>query len=238
MSLTRVELGVRDHRPDPPSERLVAVPWIQDDPTGSGHAVLPWYGCSVGNNRTSVRVGQDGGVEAYNPRTSSWTPVAPMLTGRDNLAATTGLDGRIYAIGGRGFNAYLTMVEAYTPSTNTWTRVAAMPTAAGPCSRTRPVSEPKRLHSGHIWIGAVPTENGRAREGTHGSRRNVESRRDGRQAKDERLMNPQTVRKEACGLVVEAGQVVLQVADPSLRPAGEVAEFALRETAPHTQSMH
>jgi N-acetylneuraminic acid mutarotase len=71
-------------------------------------------------------------VEAYNPRTNTWTTVAPMHEPRAGLAAVTGTDGRIYAIGGRtqdptAFSPMaLATVEAYTPSTNTWSMVAPM----------------------------------------------------------------------------------------------------------------
>jgi N-acetylneuraminic acid mutarotase len=59
-----------------------------------------------------------------------WATAAPMPTARVYLAAATGRDGRIYAIG--GYNASgtpLNTVEAYTPSTNTWATMAPMPTA-------------------------------------------------------------------------------------------------------------
>src|SRR5207302_4087591 len=60
---------------------------------------------------------------------SFWSTVASMPTARAALAAVTGADGRIYAIGGfsatRGF---VNTVEAYTPSTNSWSTVAPMPT--------------------------------------------------------------------------------------------------------------
>jgi N-acetylneuraminic acid mutarotase len=68
-------------------------------------------------------------VEAYNPRTNKWTTVAAMATARHGLAAVTGPDGRIYAIGGSGSGVSLNTVEAYNPTTNTWTTVANMPTA-------------------------------------------------------------------------------------------------------------
>jgi hypothetical protein len=57
-----------------------------------------------------------------------------MPTARTDLAAATGPDGRVYAIGGNHggpdntFNPVGT-VEAYDPSTNTWSTVAPMPTA-------------------------------------------------------------------------------------------------------------
>src|SRR5207302_1896654 len=77
-----------------------------------------------------------------------WTTVAPMPTVRSDLAAATGSDGRIYAIGGdtlsAGSGAFLDIVEAYDPRTNTWscsrgdtspgcanTSLAPMPTPRG-----------------------------------------------------------------------------------------------------------
>jgi hypothetical protein len=50
-------------------------------------------------------------VEAYNPSTDTWTPVANMPTVRGQLAATSGRDGRIYVIGG-GNGGFLNTVEA------------------------------------------------------------------------------------------------------------------------------
>jgi Kelch motif len=56
----------------------------------------------------------------------SWHPVAPMPTSRASLAAATGPDGKIYAIGGCAPGNCVRNttrsdgVEAYNPSTNTW----------------------------------------------------------------------------------------------------------------------
>lgn len=58
----------------------------------------------------------------------SWTTVAPMLTARDNLAAATGADGRIYAIGGTA-PLFVGTVEAYTLSTDSWSAGKPIPTA-------------------------------------------------------------------------------------------------------------
>jgi WD40 repeat protein len=52
-----------------------------------------------------------------------------MPTARGGLAAVTGPDGRIYAIGGNAPGKSLNTVEAYDPTTNTWATVANMPTA-------------------------------------------------------------------------------------------------------------
>ncbi|MFC9534341.1 Kelch repeat-containing protein [Streptomyces sp. NPDC056975] len=67
---------------------------------------------------------------------NTWSPTAPMPTRRYLLAAATGCDGSVYAIGGLaamteeansdvGLSA---TVEVYTPSTGTWTAAASMPT--------------------------------------------------------------------------------------------------------------
>ena len=37
---------------------------------------------------------------AYDPRTNTWSTLASMSTPRGSLAAATGPDGRIYAVGG------------------------------------------------------------------------------------------------------------------------------------------
>src|SRR5439155_19023786 len=70
-------------------------------------------------------------VEAYTPATNSWATVAPMATGREGLAAATGPDGLVYAIGGTntGESTSLNTVEAYPPGTNGWVTAASMPTA-------------------------------------------------------------------------------------------------------------
>ncbi len=44
-------------------------------------------------------------VVALTPGTEQWVAVAPMSVGRQLLAATTGADGRIYAVGGHNLSA-------------------------------------------------------------------------------------------------------------------------------------
>jgi N-acetylneuraminic acid mutarotase len=65
-----------------------------------------------------------------------------MPTGREFVAAATGPDGRIYAIGGALGGPGVgdtNSVEAYTPGTNSWATVASMPTArAGFAAATGP----------------------------------------------------------------------------------------------------
>ena len=63
---------------------------------------------------------------------NAWTTVAPMPGGaRDSLAAATGPDGRIYAIGGFDGSNHLDRVEAYDVATNTWSTEAPLPVARG-----------------------------------------------------------------------------------------------------------
>jgi N-acetylneuraminic acid mutarotase len=59
---------------------------------------------------------------------NAWTTVAPMPGGaRDSLAAATGPDGLIYAIGGFDGSTHLNRVEAYDVATNTWSTEASLP---------------------------------------------------------------------------------------------------------------
>jgi N-acetylneuraminic acid mutarotase len=62
-------------------------------------------------------------VEAYAPNAGTWSLIASMKTIRADLAAVTGPDGRIYAIGGD-----TSRVEAYTRETDSWTLVASLKT--------------------------------------------------------------------------------------------------------------
>jgi hypothetical protein len=72
-------------------------------------------------------------VEAYTPSTNTWERLPDMPTARETVAATTGLDGRIYAISGKDttLNGAPVRVEAYTPSTKTWETLASLPEALG-----------------------------------------------------------------------------------------------------------
>jgi hypothetical protein len=120
----------------------------------------------------------------------AWTTLAPMPSAREWLGAATGLDGRIYAIGGN-YLATLDnrdVVEAYEPSSATWVTVAPMPTprndlatATGPDGRIYaiggfgPESPPVPLDtvecydpSTHVWspVAPMPTARGAARAAT------------------------------------------------------------------------
>ncbi|HLJ92627.1 MAG TPA: kelch repeat-containing protein [Gemmataceae bacterium] len=68
---------------------------------------------------------------------SSWATVASLPTARAALAAATGLDGRIYAMGGfSAYGGFVNTVEAYNAITNTWSTVAPMPTARADLAAT------------------------------------------------------------------------------------------------------
>jgi len=82
------------------------------------------------------------GPNALNPRAAvaaraeppvgSWSPLASMSTARFGLAAATGSNGIVYAIGGSTGLAVTTVVstvEAYDPTTDRWSAVAPMPSA-------------------------------------------------------------------------------------------------------------
>lgn len=73
-------------------------------------------------------------VESYDPNTDQWQTVASMPTGRASLAATTALDGRIFALGGskvddNGHWTPLKTAEVYDPKTNAWQALSTMSVA-------------------------------------------------------------------------------------------------------------
>lgn len=91
--------------------------------TGVNNGILYAIGGS-GNNATCCN--QFATLEAYNPATNTWTPMAPMPTGREGLAAGV-VNGILYAVG--GYNGVVnTLVEAYDPVANTWVTRAPMST--------------------------------------------------------------------------------------------------------------
>ncbi|XP_043281297.1 kelch-like protein 5 isoform X2 [Venturia canescens] len=72
-------------------------------------------------------------VERYDPKTDTWTMVAPMSIARETVGVCT-LGDRLMAVGGYDGHQYLTLVEAYDPYLNEWQRVAPLNSGkAGPC---------------------------------------------------------------------------------------------------------
>ncbi len=93
--------------------------------TGLDGRIYAIGGCLTSDGYTGLNT-----VEVYNPATNSWSSAAPMPTARTGLAAVTGPDGRIYAIGGYNFmGGHFNAVEVYNPLTNSWATAAPMPTA-------------------------------------------------------------------------------------------------------------
>jgi subtilisin family serine protease/N-acetylneuraminic acid mutarotase len=59
---------------------------------------------------------------------SAWTTRDSMPTARSGLGVAVASNGRIYAIGGVGYDASGAIVEEYDPATDTWTTRTSMPT--------------------------------------------------------------------------------------------------------------
>lgn len=80
--------------------------------TGSPHRrVLGYAAATAGDGRIDfiggcpddLRLcGRSTPVDAYDPRTNTWTPLGVTQNARQALAATTGPGGRVYAVGGAG----------------------------------------------------------------------------------------------------------------------------------------
>ncbi|XP_036596126.1 kelch-like protein 4 [Trichosurus vulpecula] len=59
-------------------------------------------------------------VERYDPKTDTWTTVAPLSVPRDAVGICT-LGDRLYAVGGYDGHSYLNTVESYDTQNNEWT---------------------------------------------------------------------------------------------------------------------
>ena len=108
----------------------------------------------AGTGGRAITVSVSAGGPDFQPA-GTWASVAPIPTPRNGLAATTGPDGRIYALGGAtaGFTPSAA-AEVYTPSTNTWARIASLPaTRAEPAAATGP--------DGRIYLIGGYTPDGR-----------------------------------------------------------------------------
>jgi len=71
-------------------------------------------------------------AEAYDPKTNTWTPRAPMPTGVEGAGAALGADGKIYVVGGtRSYSSPLPLklVQVYDPVKDKWSK--------GPSLKTR-----------------------------------------------------------------------------------------------------
>ncbi|XP_054575817.1 kelch-like protein 1 isoform X1 [Eptesicus fuscus] len=64
-------------------------------------------------------------VERYDPKTDTWTTVAPLSMPRDAVGVCL-LGDRLYAVGGYDGQTYLNTMESYDPQTNEWTQMASL----------------------------------------------------------------------------------------------------------------
>lgn len=58
----------------------------------------------------------------YDPKTDTWTLVAPISSPRDAVGVCV-LGDRVFAVGGYDGHNYLNEVESYDPQANEWTKV-------------------------------------------------------------------------------------------------------------------
>lgn len=58
----------------------------------------------------------------YDPKTDTWTTVAPLSVPRDAVGICP-LGDRLYAVGGYDGHTYLDTVESYDAQNNEWTEV-------------------------------------------------------------------------------------------------------------------
>uniref|UniRef100_A0A8C6Y4S5 Kelch like family member 1 n=1 Tax=Naja naja TaxID=35670 RepID=A0A8C6Y4S5_NAJNA len=64
-------------------------------------------------------------VERYDPKTDTWTMVAPLSMPRDAVGVCI-LGDKLYAVGGYDGQTYLNTMESYDPQTNEWTQMASL----------------------------------------------------------------------------------------------------------------
>jgi N-acetylneuraminic acid mutarotase len=72
--------------------------------------------------------GYSQSVEAYDPRSDTWTSETPVPSPRSGLAGGV-IGGEFYAVGGIESPQFLGTVESYDPTSNSWTTKPSLPTA-------------------------------------------------------------------------------------------------------------
>jgi N-acetylneuraminic acid mutarotase len=86
------------------------------------------------NGKLYLAGGQDpsgassNAVNAYDPATGTWTTLSSMGTLRHSAAAT-GLNGRLYVMGGYSGNGPVAWSEVYDPATGIWRQLSEALTA-------------------------------------------------------------------------------------------------------------
>ncbi|KAF8791411.1 Kelch-like protein 5 like protein [Argiope bruennichi] len=92
---------------------------------GAGVGVINNYLFALGGHDAPILnpgVSRFECVERYDPRTDTWTLVAPMRRGRDAIGVGI-LGDRLIAVGGYDGQSYLKIVEAYDPQNNEWEEI-------------------------------------------------------------------------------------------------------------------
>jgi serine/threonine protein kinase/N-acetylneuraminic acid mutarotase len=107
----------------PPGESSVRIEFRTDGTAAEGTATVEVIATADAQNADRQKL-----ALLLSPPTT-WKSLANMPTARILLAAVTGPDGRIYAIGGENASGRLDTVEVYDPHTDKWSTVASMPTA-------------------------------------------------------------------------------------------------------------
>ncbi|XP_041128484.1 kelch-like protein 1 isoform X2 [Polyodon spathula] len=64
-------------------------------------------------------------VERYDPKTDTWTIVAPLNLPRDAVGVCL-LGDKLYAVGGYDGQTYLNTMESYDPETNEWIKMSSL----------------------------------------------------------------------------------------------------------------
>ncbi|KAK6485354.1 kelch-like protein 1 isoform X2 [Huso huso] len=64
-------------------------------------------------------------MERYDPKTDTWTTVAPLNLPRDAVGVCL-LGDKLYAVGGYDGQTYLNTMESYDPETNEWTKMSSL----------------------------------------------------------------------------------------------------------------
>ncbi|XP_077998725.1 kelch-like protein 31 [Glandiceps talaboti] len=93
-------------------------------------AVLSHFLYVVGGQVSLNSNGKDsiGTVHRYDPRFNNWLQICPMQQ-RRAFFALEGLDGCLYAIGGKNEQGPLSSVECYKPEVNEWRYIPSLPSA-------------------------------------------------------------------------------------------------------------
>lgn len=118
-------------------------------------------GVVIGGQRLTLGSGMTttNAVAAFDPKTNTWSPLAPLATARANHFAVVLADGRILVGGGESAASppvALASVEIYDPPSATWTTAAPMKTARSFAGATL-LSDGRVLVAGGEPLGGTPT---------------------------------------------------------------------------------